>query len=144
MNQITITGRLTEDPSLKQTRSGLSVCALNVAVNREKTRDNSDPGTDYFSVPTWREAAENHARYLHKGDRVLVTGRMESRSYEDRNGEKRTVWEINGAKVEYLSERKERQSETRDWVSTGQRVTGRPARQETRDMYPADDDDLPF
>ncbi|MDK9332635.1 single-stranded DNA-binding protein [Propionibacterium freudenreichii] len=94
---ITIVGALGADPEIRFAKSGKAVASFQVAVNRRK-RDQSggwvDDGADWHSVQAWGTLAENVAESLTKGTRVIVTGRLESREWEDREGNKRTSWEI--------------------------------------------------
>lgn len=134
-----IEGRLTRDPERKATRDGKTFCAFTVAVNR----DGKDAPADFFDVICWDRQAENAARYLKKGSRVLVDGRMQSRTKESRNGGKMTTWGLSAERVTYLSERSQSGSSGNDgYISTGQTV--RMPRDQFDDMTPADDDDLPF
>lgn len=96
---ITICGNLTAAPELRFTPSGQAVANLNVAVNHRRlnkqTNEWEDAGTDFYSVSVWqKQGAENVAGSLDKGMEVIVAGRLKSRSYETKEGEKRTVWEI--------------------------------------------------
>ena len=103
MNLIGITGRLTADPELKVTQSGVSVCSFTLAVKRPHTNDT----TDFISVSAWRQSAEFLSRYAHKGNMVGVTGTLTSRKWQDRNGQNRTQWEIVADYVELLESRVE-------------------------------------
>ena len=105
MNSINITGRLTADPELKTTQSGVSVCAYDLAVKRPKVKDT----TDFLTVVSWRQGAEYISKYAHKGDVVAVTGMLTARSYEDNNGNKRTKYEIVSDTVEIVSSKKQEQ-----------------------------------
>jgi single-strand DNA-binding protein len=102
-NAITVIGNLTKDPDLRYTQGGVAVASLSVAVNRRMR--NSDTGDwedrldGYFDISIWRDHAENVAESLHKGDRVLVTGRLTKRSYTDREGQERWVTEIEADEV---------------------------------------------
>jgi single-strand DNA-binding protein len=96
-NTVTIIGNVTRDPELRFTPSGQANVRFGVAVNRRWQDRNSNEWqeqTSYFDVVCWREMAENVAESLPKGARVLVTGRLEQRQYETREGEKRNVVEI--------------------------------------------------
>lgn len=96
-NSITIVGNVTRDPELRFTPSGQANVRFGVAVNRRWQDRNSgewQEQTSYFDVVCWREMAENISESLPKGARVLVTGRLEQRSYETKEGEKRNVVEI--------------------------------------------------
>ena len=99
MNNITVTGNLTRDPELRKTQNDVSVCTFTVASNRPHDRENRD----FFPVVVWRTQAVNCSRYLSKGRKVAITGTMMQRSYEDKQGQKRTVWELHASEVEFLS-----------------------------------------
>lgn len=109
MNSVVMVGNLTRDPELRKTQDGISVCTFSIGVTRPRDREKSD----FFSVVTWRGLADNCARYLSKGRRVAVSGHLETRSYDDKNGVKRYVTEIIADEVEFLS------SVTRDAGSMG-------------------------
>ena len=98
MTQITITGRATADAELRFTPSGQAVASLNVAVNHRRynkqTNEWEDDGADFYGVSVWREQAEHVAESITKGTEVIIVGTLKSRSYDDRDGNKRTVWEI--------------------------------------------------
>lgn len=100
MNRATIIGNLTKDPELRTTSSGVSVCTFTVAVNRNFGERKE---VDYLPVVTWRGLAENCAKFLGKGRKVGVSGRIQTRSYEGNNGERRYVTEIVADDVEFLS-----------------------------------------
>lgn len=96
-NTVTIVGNVTRDPELRFTPSGQANVRFGVAVNRRwQDRNNGEwqEQTSYFDVVCWREMAENVAESLPKGARVMVSGRLEQRQYETREGEKRNVVEI--------------------------------------------------
>jgi single-strand DNA-binding protein len=99
MNKATIIGNLTRDPELKTTASGISVCTFTVAVRRPYSKDE----TDFIPVVTWRQLAENCAKFLAKGRKVGVAGRIQTRNYETNNGERRYVTEIIADEVEFLT-----------------------------------------
>ena len=96
-NSVTLVGNLTRDPELRFTASGAATATFGLAVNRRwQNRQTNDweEATSFFNVVCWREMADNAAESLSKGMRVLVTGRLEQRSWETDNGEKRSVVEI--------------------------------------------------
>lgn len=101
-NQITIVGNLTDDPELRYTPNGAAVVKFRVAVNR-RYRDESgqwkDGDTSYFTVNAWRNLAENIAESLTRGTRVVVAGRLQMRSWETPDGDKRSVVEIEADEV---------------------------------------------
>jgi single-strand DNA-binding protein len=102
-NVITIVGNLADDPELRYTPNGVAVANMRVAVNRryrnQQTNEWEDRLDGFFTVNIWRDMAENAAESLHRGDRVLVQGRLQSRSYETKEGETRWVTEIEADEV---------------------------------------------
>lgn len=90
MNTCAFVGRLTSDPELKTTQSGLSVCSFSIAVKRPHVKDT----TDFINCVAWRQSAEYLCKYGSKGDMVAVSGTLQSRNYEDKNGNKRTAFDV--------------------------------------------------
>lgn len=107
-NKITIVGHLGRDPELRQTPNGIAVCNFSVATT-EKRKDQET--TTWFRVTVWDKAAENAAKYLTKGALVYVEGRARLNEYTDREGNHRSVIEVNATEVNYLL-RKEGSSES--------------------------------
>ena len=93
-NRAILIGRLTADPELKQTQSGISVCSFSIAVDRRFSGRDSERKTDFINITSWRQQAEFVCRYFHKGDVIGVEGSIQTRNYEDKNGNKRTATEI--------------------------------------------------
>lgn len=94
-NHITIAGNVTSNPELKYTAGGFALCKFTVAVNRRvKKGEEWDEQVSFFGCTVWREAAEQFAASVQKGDRVIVTGRLEQRSWEADDGAKRSVVEV--------------------------------------------------
>lgn len=138
MNSICITGNLTRDIELKSSQSGLSVCTFTLAVKRPHTAET----TDFIPCVAWRQSADYLAKYAHKGSRVGVTGVLTSRTYEDRDGKKRTFYEVTASAVELLeSQTKSPNVEQPARKTQPEQVTG-IFEQEMGDML--SDDDLPF
>lgn len=102
MNQVILTGNLVRDPDLSQTASGVNVCRFDIAVNRAYKASNGERQTDFFHVTAWRELAESVAKYCRKGNRVLVRGSIETRTYEANDGTKRSTVDVIADKVEFL------------------------------------------
>ncbi len=102
-NVITIVGNLADEPELRFTPNGVAVTNIRVAVNQRFFNRESNQWDErldgFFTVNVWRDYAENVADSLHKGNRVMVTGRLRSRSYEDRDGQTRWVTEIEADEV---------------------------------------------
>ena len=96
-SNVTIVGNLTRDPELRYTPNGAAVAAFGVAVNRRwQNRDSQqwEESTSFFNVTCWRDLAQNVSESLEKGARVMVSGRLEQRSWETQDGEKRSVVEV--------------------------------------------------
>ena len=106
MNTICITGRVTQNPELKKTQSGVSVMSLSLAVDRDY-KVNNEKVTDFVPVILWRKTAEVVSQYTSKGDLLSVVGSLESRKYTDSDGNNRTVWEVKADKVGFLSKKKQ-------------------------------------
>lgn len=106
MNNINIIGRLTADPELKTTQSGVSVCSYDLAVKRPNVKDT----TDFLKVVSWRQGAEYISKYAHKGDMVAVNGVLTTRRWEDKNGNKQTAYEIVSNSVEIIGGKKQEQT----------------------------------
>ncbi|HUV09491.1 MAG TPA: single-stranded DNA-binding protein [Acidimicrobiia bacterium] len=97
-NSVTLVGNVTRDPELRYTAGGAAKVAFGLAVNRRwqnRQTQEWEEQVSFFNVVAWREMAENVAESIAKGSRIVVTGRLEQRSWETENGEKRTVVEVN-------------------------------------------------
>ena len=101
MNKVFLIGRLSRDPELRHTTSGMAVCQINVAISR-RTGQGRDPETDFINVVVWDKQAENVAKYLAKGRQVAVEGRIQTRSYDNNEGKKTYVTEVVANNVEFL------------------------------------------
>jgi single-strand DNA-binding protein len=102
MNRAILIGRLTKEPEFKSTPSGVSVCTFTLAVDR-RFKQEGQQQADFISIVTWRGQADNCAKYLHKGSQVGVCGSIQTRTYDDKNGNKVYVTEINAEEVQFLS-----------------------------------------
>ena len=100
-NKVIIVGNISSEVELKQTQNGTSVCSFNVAVNRFSKEPN-DPKVDFFTVVAWQTKAEFVSRYFSKGKPILVCGRLENRSWTDKNGSKRISTEIIAEEVSFV------------------------------------------
>ena len=111
MNQIILIGRLTKDPELKYTSSGIAVCSFTLAVNRPFTKE-GEQTADFITIQTWRKLAENCAKYLSKGRQVGVNGRLQIRSYDGNDGERHWMTEVVADNVEFLSDGQKREKQS--------------------------------
>ena len=103
MNRVDLVGRLTRDPELRHTTSGRAVCQINLAINRTFTNQNGEREADFINVVVWDKQAENVSKYVSKGRLVSVEGRLQSRSYDDKDGKKVYVTEVVANNVQFLS-----------------------------------------
>lgn len=108
LNRIVLIGRLTKDPELRYTpANGVAVATFTLAVDRRFSQGQQRE-TDFVPIVTWRNQAENCAKYLGKGSLVAVEGRLQIRSYEDREGQRRTIAEVVADSVQFLERRDKR------------------------------------
>ena len=93
LNKSILGGRLTADPELKQTASGISACTFTIAVNRKYAKDGQQEA-DFINCQAWRQTAEFICRYFKKASSICVTGSIQTRSWTDNNGQKRFATEV--------------------------------------------------
>ena len=110
MNKVFLIGNLVRDPEVRATQSGISVCNFTVAVNRRFKKENGEQETDFLNVIAWRQLAELCSKYLVKGRKVAVTGSIQTRTYEAKDGSKRTAWDIVADEVEFLTTQNQQSS----------------------------------
>ena len=95
LNKIFLMGRLVADPEPKQTASGTSVTTFRIAVDRDfRNKETGEKEADFITVVTWRATADFVAKYFSKGRMIVVEGRLQTRNYNDRDGNKRTATEV--------------------------------------------------
>ena len=92
LNKVVLAGRITADPELKQTQSGISVVSFTIAVNRKYSKEQQQP--DWISVIAWRQTAEFISRYFKKGSAICIVGAIQTRSWQDQQGQKRYATEV--------------------------------------------------
>ena len=152
LNHITIMGRLTRDPELRTTQSGVSVASFTAAVDRDfGGRDGSERQTDFIDCVAWRQTGEFVSKYFRKGSMIVVSGRLQSRKWQDRDGTNRTNWEIVADNVYFGEGRRDNESNS---FETGRTAydSGRgasqpgstPARSGFDELGDGDDGELPF
>lgn len=95
LNKIIIHGRCVADPELRTTTNGTAVTTVTVAVDRDYSGSGQEKETDFIPVVAWRQSAEFLSKYFRKGQLILVEGRLTSRKWTDKDGNKRVSWEIN-------------------------------------------------
>lgn len=103
LNSVILMGRLTADPELRQTQNGTSVTSFTVAVDRRFQRDQ----TDFINVVAWKQTAEFVEKYFKKGSLIALRGSIQQRNYEDKNGNKRTAFEVVADEVSFCGSKGE-------------------------------------
>lgn len=147
LNQVVLIGRLTKDPELRYTPSGVAVTQFTLAVDRPFTNQEGEREADFIPVVVWKAVAENVANYVKKGHQVAVTGRIQVRNYENNEGRRVYVTEVIGQNVQFLTTPSNgspsqngngtnRQSSTNSTNNRGTNPDG--------DGWNISDDDLPF
>ena len=122
LNIITIHGRLTADPELRQTPSGVSVCSFTVAVDRSFSKG-EDKITDFFNCTAWRGLADTISNYFTKGKEIVVQGAMQSEKYEDKDGNNRIAWKLIANSVDFCGTKANNTSPTIAPPATQQKNT---------------------
>lgn len=107
INNVTLIGRLTATPELRQTTTGKTVVSFCIAVERRFDRSTSD----FINIVAWNKTAEFVSKYFAKGDLIALTGSIQTRKYEDKDGNKRTVFEVLADDVSFCNTKKEKSSE---------------------------------
>ena len=130
INRIVLIGRLTADPELRQTPNGVSVTTFTLAVDRSFTKQNGEKETDFIRIVTWRGLAENCANYLKKGRLAAVDGRLQIRSYENKEGRRMTIAEVVADNVRFLESKGKHHSQ--------------PNLNDQEETIDISDDELPF
>ena len=160
MNRTILTGRLTKTPELKKTQSGSSVCSFTLAVDRQ-FKKSDQPEADFISCVAWNKTADLMAQYLHKGSLIGVEGRIQTRSYDNQQGQKVYVTEVITDSVQFLepksnSQQQQEQMDTNTYVQQsqaynapqmpvyGQSLTEQAAQAEYNGSLGIESDDLPF
>lgn len=131
LNKAILMGRLCADPELRTTQNGTPVCSFTLAVNRR----GKDDGTDFLDIVVWNKTAEFVNKYFAKGQQVAVAGRIQSRTWEDQNGNKRKSVEIVAEEVHFAESKKSGGNE---------QVVDPMAALGGFNSLPGDDGDLPF
>lgn len=132
-NHIAIMGRLTRNPEIRMTATNKAVASFSVAVNRDYDREQ----TDYFDVTAWEGKAHFVEQNFSKGQLIVVTGRMERRTYQDKNGDSKEKWEIKAENIYFGGDKKK--TEDGDFTGKLSRVDA-----STFEDLPDDNSELPF
>ena len=145
-NRVIVAGNLTRDPELRFTQGGIPVCDFGIAVNRVRSKNEE---VDFFDVSAWRELGETIANYKKKGDPILVEGRLQYRTWEDReSGQRRSKVDVVADNVQFLGGRSDTDGNGGGAPSGGgsRRGGGRSqgGQREEVDINEEDFEDIPF
>lgn len=154
MNKVILMGRLTRDPEIRTTQTGRMVARLGLAVDRPGARrQDAQPGqqtVDFINLVMWEKSADLAQRYLVKGSQILVEGRLSVRSYDDQQGQKRTVTEVVVERFEFAGSRPQGGGQQSGYGAPAPAQSGysQPAAGYNQPAAPAfgsdDDEDVPF
>ena len=142
INRVILVGRLTKDPEYRQTPSGVSVATFTLAVNRSFTNSQGEREADFINVVVFRKQAENVSKYLSKGSLAGVDGRIQSRSYENKVGQRVFVTEVIADSVQFMDSKGSNQQNNQS-QQQGQAPAGNSPFANDNNAN-IDDDDLPF
>ena len=132
LNHIVLMGRLTRDPELRRTQSGIAVASFTLAVDQDYKSQNGERGVDFINIVAWRGTAEFAEKYFAKGQMAVISGRLSTRNYEDKNGNKRTAYEVVASNIYFCGSKSNAGNSETD------------AAPQTFDPLMDDDSDIPF
>lgn len=112
-NKVILIGNMTADPELKQTQGGLSVCSFSIAVNRRFAKsEQGQQSVDFINIVTWRQNAEFVCRYFKKGNPILICGQLQTRTWNDNQGQKRYATEVVADEVSFVANAQQSDNES--------------------------------
>lgn len=132
LNKINVMGRLTRDPELRRTNSGAAVTSFSIACDRDYKSDNGEREVDFFDCVAWRNTAEFVSKYFTKGRMAVVSGRLQTRMWTDKDGNKRKATEIVAESV-YFGDSKREEASQQSYAAPQESFAELP-----------DDDEIPF
>lgn len=136
MNKVILSGNLCGDPEYQTTASGISLCRFRIAVQRKFKNEKGEYESDFISVVAWRGTADFVSKYLHKGNKIGVTGSLQTRTYDAQDGTKKYVTEVVADEVESYTPKSENENKPK---------TDAAAKQEVMQSFePIESDNLPF
>lgn len=156
INRVVLVGRLTRDPELRKTQNGTSVCSFTMAVNR-RMQTQGQPDADFINCVAWNKLADLMTQYLHKGSLIGLEGRIQTRSYDNQQGQRVYVTEVVADNIQFLEPKNAQVSNNagfnqNSYGNTGfvQNTFAQPVSNNTFDSFGSNDtldiasDDLPF
>lgn len=112
MNKVILIGRLTKDVELRYTQTNnTAVASFSLAVNRKFVKNGEERQADFFNIIAWNKLAENISKYLFKGNQVAISGRLETRSWDDPNGQKHYVTEVIAEEIDFIGSKNKQNNE---------------------------------
>ena len=139
MNKVYLIGNLTRDPEISTTTSGISVCRMSIAVGRRFANADGGRDADFFNVTAWRGTADNCAKFLKKGNKIAVSGSIQTRTYDKQDGTKGFSIDIIADEVEFLTSRNDGAGE-----GASEGGMGMGGSNPVSDLQPISDETLPF
>ena len=145
LNKVMLMGRLTRDPELRSTQSGVSVVTFTLAVDRNFQRQGEERQADFINIVAWRSTAEFVSKYFVKGQMIAVVGRIQTRNYDDKDGKRVYVTEVVADEVSFTESKKDSSAQPATYTTA-------PAQAPQQTQAPVsdgfqvvpDEDDLPF
>ena len=144
VNCAVIMGRLVADPELRTTSNGISVTSFAVAVDRGFVRQGEERQADFIDIIAWRQQAEFVCKYFRKGSMIAIQGKIQTRTYEDRNGNKRKAVEIVADNVSFCGSKSETGTGTRNDAFVNAQPAPSYSTADEGDFKEIPEDDLPF
>ncbi len=145
LNKVILGGRLTADPELKQTQSGIAVVSFTIAVNRRYSKDSAQQNeSDFFNVTAWRATAEFVSRYFRKGSSICITGSIQNRNWVDQEGQKHYRTDIVADEVMFVDSRSDSSAASDSFGSAPTPSFSSPSGSAPKFEEIKTDDDLPF
>ena len=141
MNKVLLIGRLTKDPELRYTQSGTAVASFTLAVNRRFSNQNGEREADFINCVAWQKSAEFVANYFRKGQQMALEGRLQVRTYDGNDGQRRWVTEVVAEQIEFVGSKNENGSGRQDYQNNNASAGSSLGLGEE---IVFDDNDLPF
>ena len=151
LNVVAIMGRLVADPELRTTQSGTNVCSFRIACDRNFARQGEQRQADFIDIVAWRQQAEFVSKYFQKGSLIAIEGSLQTRQYQDKQGNNRTAVEVVANNINFAGPKSSNQNSAPSYQNA---APARPAAVEAAPSYSAgsaddfavidDSDDLPF
>lgn len=153
LNVVALMGRLVRDPELKTTQSGNRVCTFSIACDRSYTAKDEERKADFFTITAWRQTAEFICKYFQKGSLIAIEGSLQTRQYQDKNGNNRTVTEVLASRVSFAGSKasgspsaQSSEQQTENYAQNANASQNAPQAASGTDEFSVidDGDDLPF